>query len=88
MIALNVRLHVSDYSQMSDYTVRYKAVSAPITFEEIVMVMIIGNHGCHIFWFSVKAGLVTVIRTKTHQEMSTIQNGKLGYEQISVYESL
>ena len=40
------------------------------------------------FWFSVKAGLVTVIRIETHQEMSTIQNGKLRYEQISVYESL
>ena len=49
MIALNVRLQVSDYSQMSDYTVRYKAVSAPITFEEIVMVMIIGNRGCFFF---------------------------------------
>ena len=44
-----VRLQVSDYGQLSDYTVRLqlyrtisknKAVNAPITFKEIVMNMI------------------------------------------------
>ena len=47
-IYVTIRLHVSDYSQLSDYTVRLqlcklmqnRAVYAPITFEEIVIVMI------------------------------------------------
>ena len=47
---VTVRLQVSDYSQLSDYTVqsqpttqwlmKYKAVNAPIKFEEIVKIMI------------------------------------------------
>ena len=41
----NFRLQVSDNSQLSDYNctewlVKYKAADAPITFEQIVMVMI------------------------------------------------
>ena len=45
LAASNVRLQVSDNSQLSDHNctewlVRYKAADAPITFEQIVMVMI------------------------------------------------
>ena len=49
LAASTVRLQVSDYSQLSDYTVRLQlyimtsqneAANAPITFEEIVVVMI------------------------------------------------
>ena len=45
-----VRLHVSDYSQLSNYNytewlMKNKAANAPITFEEIVMVMINTNIG-------------------------------------------
>ena len=50
LAASTVRLQVSDYGQLSDYTVRLlhstewlvknKTATAPITFEEIVMVMI------------------------------------------------
>ena len=41
----NFRLQVSDNNQLSDYNytewlVKYKAADAPITFEQIVMVMI------------------------------------------------
>ena len=43
-----VPLQVSDYSQLSDYSstewlVKNNAASAPITFEEILMVMITGR---------------------------------------------
>ena len=45
LAASNVRLQVSDNSQLSDYNctewlVKYKAADAPITFEEIIIVMI------------------------------------------------
>ena len=45
MACVTVRLQVSDYSQMSDYNfadllIQNTAVYAPITFEEIAMVMI------------------------------------------------
>ena len=46
-----VRLQVSDYGQLSDYSctdrlVKNKAVDAPITFKEIVMNMIM----LHVSW--------------------------------------
>ena len=46
-----VRLQVSDYGQLSDYScierlVKNKAVNAPITFKEIVMNMIM----LHVSW--------------------------------------
>ena len=45
LAASNVRLQVSDNSQLSDYNcaewlVKFKTADAPITFEQIVMVMI------------------------------------------------
>ena len=45
LAASTVRWQVSDYSQLSDYNwterlVKNEAADAPITFEEIVMVMI------------------------------------------------
>ena len=45
LAASTVQLLVPDYSQLSDYSctewlVKYKAGDVPITFEEIVMVMI------------------------------------------------
>ena len=45
MAYVTVRLQVSDYSQLSDYNfadylMQTTVVNAPITFEEIVMVMI------------------------------------------------
>ena len=44
LAASTVQLHVSDYSQLSDYnckewSMKNEAADAPITFEEIVMVM-------------------------------------------------
>ena len=40
LAASTVWLQVSNKSQLSNYTEKYKAADAPITFEEIVMVMI------------------------------------------------
>ena len=47
-LTTTVLLQVSDYSQLSDYSstewlVKNNAANAPITFEEILMVMITGK---------------------------------------------
>ena len=54
LAALTVRLRVSNFSQLSDYNsteqwVKNKAANAPITFEEIVMVMI-SNDILYLIW--------------------------------------
>ena len=66
---VTVRLLVSDYSQLSDYTVqlqpttqwliKYKAVNAPIKFEEIVKVMI--SNGNRTEWSPIRSVIIRVI---------------------------
>ena len=53
LTASTAGLHVSDYSQLSDYNytewlMKNKAANAPITLEEIVMVMINTNTGLYV----------------------------------------
>ena len=67
LAASAVRLQVPDYNQLFDYnciewSVKYKATDAPITFEKIVMVMI--NIMINIKKLIREPGGESVIRTK------------------------
>ena len=86
---VTVPLQVSDYSQLSDYTVqlqpatqwlmKYKAVNAPIKFEEIVKVMI----NRLIDWFYPCRSIGRTVKS----ELKTLKKPPLRQKEFAFFQS-